>query len=45
MIFGVIVATTSSIYIGGPDPAVPERWWKEREAARSTGQQAERRRP
>ncbi len=41
MIFGVIVATTSSIYIGGPILLFLSRWWKEREAARSGGQQAE----
>ncbi|PST27277.1 protein translocase subunit SecDF [Mesorhizobium plurifarium] len=41
MIFGVIVATTSSIYIGGPILLFLSRWWKEREAARSAAQQAE----
>ncbi len=35
MIFGVIVATTSSIYIGGPILLFLSRWWKEREASRA----------
>ena len=35
MIFGVIVATTSSIYIGGPILLFLSRWWKDREAARA----------
>jgi SecD/SecF fusion protein len=37
MIFGVIVATTSSIYIGGPILLFLSRWWKDREATRSPG--------
>ncbi|MCA1369358.1 protein translocase subunit SecD [Bradyrhizobium sp. BRP14] len=40
MIFGVIVATTSSIYIGGPILLFLSRWWKDREAGRSGAQQA-----
>ncbi|MCY1230513.1 Protein translocase subunit SecF [compost metagenome] len=36
MIFGVIVATTSSIYIGGPILLFLNRWWKDREASRSS---------
>ncbi|ACP24001.1 protein-export membrane protein SecD/SecF [Sinorhizobium fredii NGR234] len=39
MIFGVIVATTSSIYIGGPILLFLSRWWKDREAGRSSAQQ------
>ncbi|MEZ0003022.1 protein translocase subunit SecD [Sinorhizobium fredii] len=39
MIFGVIVATTSSIYIGGPILLFLSRWWKDREATRSSAQQ------
>ncbi|WP_018234886.1 protein translocase subunit SecD [Ensifer sp. BR816] len=39
MIFGVIVATTSSIYIGGPILLFLSRWWKDREAGRSGAQQ------
>ncbi|MEY9198751.1 protein translocase subunit SecD [Sinorhizobium sp. CCBAU 05631] len=39
MIFGVIVATTSSIYIGGPILLFLSRWWKDREASRSGAQQ------
>lgn len=39
MIFGVIVATTSSIYIGGPILLFLSRWWKDREAARASAQQ------
>ncbi|MEY9782476.1 protein translocase subunit SecD [Sinorhizobium fredii] len=39
MIFGVIVATTSSIYIGGPILLFLSRWWKDREATRSAAQQ------
>lgn len=35
MIFGVIVATTSSIYIGGPILLFLNRWWKDREASRT----------
>ncbi|WEZ84515.1 protein translocase subunit SecD [Rhizobium sp. 32-5/1] len=35
MIFGVIVATTSSIYIGGPILLFLSRWWSEREASRA----------
>ncbi|OAP41134.1 preprotein translocase subunit SecD [Sinorhizobium glycinis] len=38
MIFGVIVATTSSIYIGGPILLFLSRWWKDREAGRSSAQ-------
>ncbi|HEV2502514.1 MAG TPA: protein translocase subunit SecD [Mesorhizobium sp.] len=34
MLFGVIVATTSSIYIGGPILLFLSRWWKEREDSR-----------
>ncbi|KQS90822.1 MULTISPECIES: protein translocase subunit SecD [unclassified Rhizobium] len=37
MIFGVIVATTSSIYIGGPILLFLSRWWKDREATRAPG--------
>lgn len=37
MIFGVIVATTSSIYIGGPILLFLSRWWKDRETARAAG--------
>ncbi|NRP71751.1 hypothetical protein ILFOPFJJ_02641 [Ensifer psoraleae] len=40
MIFGVIVATTSSIYIGGPILLFLSRWWKDREASRSGATQA-----
>ncbi|MBB4183893.1 protein translocase subunit SecD [Sinorhizobium terangae] len=39
MIFGVFVATTSSIYIGGPILLFLSRWWKDREAGRSAAQQ------
>ncbi|MCA1443612.1 protein translocase subunit SecD [Ensifer sp. IC4062] len=39
MIFGVIVATTSSIYIGGPILLFLSRWWKDREASRTATQQ------
>ena len=35
MVFGVIVATTSSIYIGGPILLFLSRWWTEREAQRA----------
>ncbi len=35
MIFGVIVATTSSIYIGGPILLFLNRWWKDREGSRT----------
>ncbi|MDX3928647.1 MAG: protein translocase subunit SecD [Shinella sp.] len=34
MVFGVIVATTSSIYIGGPILLFLNRWWTDREASR-----------
>jgi SecD/SecF fusion protein len=37
MIFGVIVATTSSIYIGGPILLFLSRWWTDREGARAPG--------
>jgi SecD/SecF fusion protein len=37
MVFGVIVATTSSIYIGGPILLFLSRWWKDREGARAPG--------
>ena len=37
MVFGVIVATTSSIYIGGPILLFLSRWWKERESTRAPG--------
>ncbi|MFC3071869.1 protein translocase subunit SecD [Shinella pollutisoli] len=37
MIFGVVVATTSSIYIGGPILLFLSRWWKDRETARAPG--------
>ncbi len=40
MIFGVVVATTSSIYIGGPILLFLSRWWKDREAGRSAAQEA-----
>ncbi|MFB2549713.1 protein translocase subunit SecD [Ensifer soli] len=36
MVFGVVVATSSSIYIGGPILLFLSRWWKDRETARST---------
>lgn len=36
MVFGVIVATTSSIYIGGPILLFLSRWWTEREAQRAS---------
>ena len=35
MIFGVVVATSSSIYIGGPILLFLSRWWKDREGARA----------
>ncbi|MCP8895600.1 protein translocase subunit SecD [Shinella daejeonensis] len=35
MIFGVIVATTSSIYIGGPILLFLSRWFKDREGVRA----------
>ncbi len=41
MVFGVIVATTSSIYIGGPILLFLSRWWKDREVARGTEAKAE----
>ena len=34
MVFGVVVATSSSIYIGGPILLFLSRWWKEREGSR-----------
>lgn len=37
MVFGVVVATTSSIYIGGPILLFLSRWWKDREAVRAPG--------
>ncbi|MCF3639452.1 protein translocase subunit SecD [Rhizobium sp. TRM95111] len=37
MIFGVIVATTSSIYIGGPILLFLSRWWTDREGTRQPG--------
>ncbi|MDQ0318916.1 SecD/SecF fusion protein [Pararhizobium capsulatum DSM 1112] len=37
MVFGVVVATTSSIYIGGPILLFLSRWWKDRETARAPG--------
>ncbi|QRM55000.1 protein translocase subunit SecD [Sinorhizobium sp. BG8] len=35
MVFGVIVATSSSIYIGGPILLFLSRWWKDRETTRA----------
>ena len=35
MVFGVVVATTSSIYIGGPILLFLSRWWKDRETVRA----------
>ncbi|OLP53205.1 protein translocase subunit SecDF [Rhizobium rhizosphaerae] len=40
MVFGVIVATTSSIYIGGPILLFLSRWWKDRETSRVGGAEA-----
>ncbi|MCA1491190.1 protein translocase subunit SecD [Sinorhizobium alkalisoli] len=40
MIFGVIIATSSSIYIGGPILLFLSRWWKDREVRRSGAQEA-----
>ncbi|OHV73305.1 protein translocase subunit SecD [Ensifer sp. LCM 4579] len=40
MIFGVIIATSSSIYIGGPILLFLSRWWKDREVGRSGAQEA-----
>ncbi len=37
MLFGVIVATTSSIYIGGPILLFLNRYWKDRSATRTAG--------
>ena len=37
MLFGVIVATTSSIYIGGPILLFLNRFWKDREGSRAPG--------
>ena len=37
MVFGVVVATTSSIYIGGPILLFLSRWWTDREGARKPG--------
>ncbi|HUH48348.1 MAG TPA: protein translocase subunit SecF, partial [Mycoplana sp.] len=34
MIFGVVVATSSSIYIGGPILLFLSRWWRDREGGR-----------
>ncbi|WP_377295121.1 protein translocase subunit SecD [Rhizobium sp. SG2393] len=41
MVFGVIVATTSSIYIGGPILLFLSRWWKDREVTRTGEAKAE----
>lgn len=35
MIFGIIIATTSSLYIGGPILLFLSRWWRERDSKRA----------